>query len=416
MKFVWQAGSTAVILTCLLLLIGCGDTFRPVATPIIQPTGNPSFFDTVGVVQQAGTGINGAVTQLNVSGDTVMSQRTVGSGATMAALDSTGSNIFVPNADSENVTAATANSQTDPTTITLLNGSRPVFAAGTKNGTVFVANGGTTSACPGTGSVDVIDSSKFTLITSICVTSSPSLLVQTASAVKLFAIDTVNNKVSIIDTTAVAVDKVLTVGSQPVAAALSLDQKFLYVLNSGSNDISIIQLADETVLPATIPTGGAGAQSMFMDTHLNRVYVANTGTNTVSVLDASISSTLTPLTAPIPVAAAPIALTALLDGSRVYVLSSNTTVTELSATSFATLKTFTINTAAGATGTAIISSHDASKVYVGTTDPTNTTNGVTIIRTSTDSVVATISSPKLDVTCTANCQLMKPVFIFTRPS
>jgi len=417
MKSMWKAVITAVLL-CSFFELGCGDAYRPIATPITQPGGDPASTDTVGVIQDAGTGQSGTLTQIDVSGDTNMAEKPIGKGATMGALDATNANIFVPNTDSDSVTSTTANTTVFvETTISLLSGSKPSYVTSTKSGVMYVANSGSNSDCPTSGSVGVIDATSLALIKNICVTGTPTFLVQTPNTTQLFALDSSGNTVTIIDTTSSAPNTTAVVGSNPIFATMSPDENYLYVLNQGSNDISVVNIASAAVV-ATLPVGGTGAHSMFYDKRLNRLYIPNTGSNTISVFDLTNSALPTVLIPPVTVGPAPVQVTALLDGSRVYVLNSgNATVTELSAANLAApaLKTITVNSATGATGTSITSSHDSTRVYVATLDPTNTSNGVAIIRTSDDTLVTTIASPQFDRACTgASCTRMSPTYVFTR--
>src|SRR5260370_12406440 len=57
---------------CLVLLAGCGDTFRPVANPIPPPRGNPVATIEMAIILPAnGAGTNpGTTASFNFSGDT----------------------------------------------------------------------------------------------------------------------------------------------------------------------------------------------------------------------------------------------------------------------------------------------------------------------------------------------------------
>lgn len=75
----------------------------------------------------------------------------------------------------------------------------------------------------------------------------------------------------------------LTVGDHPEALALSPDRKTLLTANSGSNTVSVIDAAS-LVEQKRIQVGN-GPQSILIDRAGRRAYVFNTLSNTISVLD-----------------------------------------------------------------------------------------------------------------------------------
>ncbi|GIW43914.1 MAG: hypothetical protein KatS3mg077_1196 [Candidatus Binatia bacterium] len=80
----------------------------------------------------------------------------------------------------------------------------------------------------------------------------------------------------------------IAVGSQPYGVAVSPDSSRLYVTNTGSNTLSIIDVASDAV----VATVAVGAQPRGVAAHPDgrRVYVANSGSGTVSVVDVSAAS------------------------------------------------------------------------------------------------------------------------------
>ena len=59
--------------------LGCGDQYRPVANPIVGPGGQPQLTHFAYVVNNNPAG-NGSAMQFDVSGDSVTSIQTTGSG------------------------------------------------------------------------------------------------------------------------------------------------------------------------------------------------------------------------------------------------------------------------------------------------------------------------------------------------
>ncbi|HEX6879688.1 MAG TPA: beta-propeller fold lactonase family protein, partial [Terriglobales bacterium] len=148
-----------------------------------------------------------------------------------------------------------------------------------------------------------------------------------------------------------------------------------------------------------------------------RLYVSNQASDTVSVFDIS---TLTPVTmhAPVAVGNSPNSLAVLPDGSAVYVASTGTnSVTLINGNSFLTQQ-IAASDAAGATVTSVGTSVAGSKVYATVVEPTNTKNGTAIIRVTDNVLVTTIGAPQQDLTCkpssTVTCPLMRPAQVATR--
>ena len=67
-----------------------------------------------------------------------------------------------------------------------------------------------------------------------------------------------SNNVSVISTASnTVVGNPIPVGSQPVGVAITPNWKFAYVANFGSNDVSVIATASNTVVGNPIPVGTA---------------------------------------------------------------------------------------------------------------------------------------------------------------
>ena len=90
MDFAARVLMTRVRATAVLLLIffwaGCGETYRPVATPIPPNPPNPNFSHLVVVISGNGSSHPGASTSIDVSGDTAVSRSIVGLMPVQAAV------------------------------------------------------------------------------------------------------------------------------------------------------------------------------------------------------------------------------------------------------------------------------------------------------------------------------------------
>jgi YVTN family beta-propeller protein len=94
---------------------------------------------------------------------------------------------------------------------------------------------------------------------------------------------------------------------------------FAYIANSGSDSVSVIDTATNTVVGPPIPVGSTPI-GVAVNPAGTRVYVANSGSNSVSVID---TATNTVIGSPIPVGGQPIGVAVTPTGTRVYVANFN---------------------------------------------------------------------------------------------
>src|SRR4051812_9179517 len=92
MRFMWKAGVAAILLV-VFISVGCGDAYRPIANPVIQPGGNPQGTDTVYAMNQNAFG-PGSISQFNVAGDAVIGNRPVSIDPRFIAFDVSGSIVY----------------------------------------------------------------------------------------------------------------------------------------------------------------------------------------------------------------------------------------------------------------------------------------------------------------------------------
>jgi YVTN family beta-propeller protein len=106
-------------------------------------------------------------------------------------------------------------------------------------------------------------------------------------------------------------------GGPSLTLTPTADRTFAYVANTGSDNVSVIRTSDNTVL-ATVPVGD-GPRGVAIAPSAARVYVANGLSDNVSVIQTSDNT----LTATIPVGDNPQDLVVAPDGGRVYVTNSS---------------------------------------------------------------------------------------------
>jgi DNA-binding beta-propeller fold protein YncE len=209
----------------------------------------------------------------------------------------------------------------------------------------------------------------------------------------------------------------------PVWVVSRSDSQRVYVLDKGSGFVSAIDPNFDVVKGTS--SVGIGADFMVYDPTLNRLYVTNPATNRVMALDAS-TDALTALTASV---ANPVSVTALLDGTRVYVASAavsgtapsqtvSSSVTVLNTTDLSVKTTIPLASVPVACATKIWSelmtaaAADSSRVYVGNCDAGNTA----IIQTFNDTLLLELPAPLGAFSPPAtNPPLQNPVFVLAGP-
>lgn len=416
----WSKAGLGALLAVVLLGAGCNDVYRPIVTPIPLPGGDPGNTDYVAVLNQNPSGDRDAVSFLDVSGDTNTGNRLVGPGASWVAWTGSKGATVVPNAGVDTSTQISF-STTIVGTATLLPGSQPVYAFTKSSANMYLLNRGTNSDCPSSASIGVLLTSTNSLQSDMCVGPHPTFFTQTSDGIRLIVLDDNLNQAWIINVISGAIEAKLPVGTDPVWAVVSPDNSTAYVVNKGSGDITVLDITNDAVRNASIPTNGNSPSYVAMDTKRTRLYVSNQGSDSVSVFDIS-NVTPTQLHAPVSVGsgASPYSLAVLADGSAVFVADTATnSVTRIDGNSFLTTQ-IPISSIAGAKVTWVTASTAGTRVYATFTEPSDLNNGTAIIRTSDNVLVATIDAPRQDVpTCdptvaTCNPVRMRPTLVMSR--
>ncbi|MFI5090796.1 MAG: YncE family protein [Terriglobales bacterium] len=335
MSLKWKSEAKAVAVVGLVLFCGsCGDVYRPVANPVLQPGGDPQRTAHALVVSSNGPN-QGTAVIIDVSGDTVVGSFTVGRNPVHAAFI-LGTDYIVNQAD-HNVNALivpVAGSQTDPSnSIITLPGpppsgaasASPVFAA-PAGGKLFVTEPGLVApSCNGPGNcVADISPASNSVNRHIPVGSNPVALVATPDGTQLYSLNQGDNTVSVIfpatDQNVATIN--LPAGAKPVWGAVSSDGTRVFIVNQGSNNVSVIDTNTETVIQPNNPLPvGAGPNYITYQATLNRFYVTSPAGNSLSIIDNNTGTVLPPIS----LAGAPcngqhpISVTALADGTRAYV-------------------------------------------------------------------------------------------------
>ncbi|MCU1332686.1 MAG: hypothetical protein JWM08_1678 [Candidatus Angelobacter sp.] len=442
----------------MLLAAGCNDTLRQFIVPVPSPSGDP------GALAHAITlstnpvlvGRNGSDMHIDVSGDS--SVGIVPLGLNPVFLGKASNRVFVINKGAPSIPPTVSTyiallPFSTVATVTLPStSSNPVAGATSSSGNIYIANSGSNN-------VDVISTSVFAVTATLPVGNEPVMIAGNGANNKIYVVNHGAGNVTEISTVDNTVVKNIAVGSQPIWAVMSTDGLFVFVVNQGDGTVSVIDTSLDIVLPCTpgpscingnaIKVGATAASSpnfAFYDPKLKRLYVSNTGEQTISVIKAngidlgSNPQVLPAKIADIPVSSKPTSVTALSDGTRAYAALGNCpagvnhlTLTDPSSTSNASAclgnlvsvidvvglrETGTI--AVGAGVISVDAASDASRVFAisandittvrddvhvpncidgvcqpGAVLPDRTfpTPSISIIRTTTNSVLATAVNP-----------------------
>ena len=414
---------TAVLMIalCAVLVIGCGDTFRPTINVEPTPTGDPNTLQMALVLATNPAG-NGSTTHINVSGDTNVGVVTVGLNPVFLGKD--GSRAFVVNSFNGTAntvslylallpTTASLTTVTLPTTSPTPSDIQPVSGGfGGSNGNIYIADALINA-------VTVITTNNLVAAGNINVGTQPVAVAGNGNNGKVYVVNHGSNDVTVISTVDnTIIGSPIAVGSQPIWAVMSDDGTQVFVINQGGNSVTVIETATDTV-SATI-TGFSSPNYAVYDSRFKRLYVSNTGNNTVGVIRSDVTPPAA-LPSPITVTGTPTSLAVLPDGSRVYVALGNcpagtnqlnfvATVTNLSTCTGNTVavvdtqalrQSKTITVGFGAVSVDI--SSDGSRAYVVNAHDRT----ASIIRTSSDTELlnaqgqpARIHMPEQNLSCT----------------
>ncbi len=416
----YRVAFLTLMLIGVALELGCGDVFRPVEIPIIQNPGDPKLFHFVMMISDNGDNHPGAATQIDTSGDSNVGVANMGRGPVHATLLLPGaSRVFVANQIEETVSIFNSSPPCASipcpvtglgtvTTATMPAGSRPSYVHSTESSIMYVLMPGLNPPAVG-----VLNAFTGVLASRVAVGANPVSMVETPDGKKLYVVNQGDNTVTVIDTTDHTVRATVAVDNSPTHAIATRDNSTVFVLNEGSQTVSVIRTTDDQRIN-TLPAG-AGANSLYLDPKLNRLYVTNGGAGTVSIYDVAGA---TPKCAVGTSGAAcelalgvqnPMGITALADGTKAFVLSvqandpASTITAQLTAiksldnslgarTAIPDYNNPPANACAGlARGVRFVvaSSGDSGRVYVGHCDA----GGVYILPTSVNPTMVFIPAP-----------------------
>jgi len=420
MKFLRRTARIVPYLLLLLIEVGCGDQYRPIANPIVSPAGQPQATHFAFSVNYNPSG-NGSNTEIDVSGDTNLQVVTTGLGSVAQALQGgVFGAMFVANRDSDTVSEFSLLATPTVLTVGLHAGSRPVGLASTATNIVYVVNSGANSVCPNTGSLSLINTSTLAVSNTVCVGVNPGPIVQLPNGGKVYVANQGDNSISVFNPASQSIVATITPANglhqNPISLVASADGTFLYVVNQGNGTspsmLDIIYTVTDAI-GASVPLGVSPTYGS-LDTRLNRLYVTNTGSNSLTVFDVSNVSLganpAIPTLATVTVGSAPVSVAALPNGINLYVANSiSNDVSVVSSTSLTVVGTVPV----GQNPVFIASEPTSTKVYTA-----NAGSGtISIIQTSNNTVTISMPAPQQDPNCdpkVSTCPLQRPQMIITQ--
>jgi YVTN family beta-propeller protein len=410
-----------------VMLAGCGETYRPVVTPVAVTGPAPQPQSYTVVTTTSGTTTAGLANVFDASGDTLLTQALLGNGPLAVSLSSSGTSATAANSDH------TVNTYTPSTTLetkniqssTLLPGAEPQNLLYTATN-LFITE-------PNIPAVAVLTNSSsgvYQLTQALPVPASPINLAGNSNATRVYSITQDNGsgtvafgdcetpsavatpgQVQSIEISTVTISRTLPVGICPVYGIASTDNNRVFILNRGSGTVTVInspfnQLdttanrqnfnsATGTLTlppPSGVPAAGFKAGPVFADYYAPaaQLVTANYDSNTITIINVSLDqfgndSTLFGQAVTVPVGSGPATLTILRDGSRVYVANQkDSTVSVVSLTSYQVLATIPVT--GHPISIASTFSTPYGQIYVLPSDQPY----MTVIRTDTDQVSASI--------------------------
>ncbi len=395
--------STFVLLAVVMLLGSCGDTYRPIVTPITQPGGDPQATHYAIVINanngqptNLNTGIGPSASQFDASGDTNIGNRRVGLGPVHAVVTPSYQTFVVNQAESSVTSFGLLLSNPSISTIFLEANADATYVDGVGT-TAFVSE-------TALNRVAIIDGNLAAVKSYLDVGPSPVTIAVTPDGSKAYVANTGDGTISVISIKDNAVTGTpIPVGGVPVSMAVQDSSSYVFSVNSSGGALSVISTSTDKEVQRF--SGLSNPTKVVWDSSLQRVYVVNSGSNTINIYNGAAPAIQ--LLRTVNLSGSPIGLAALDNGSKFYVLYSGNPghVDVFNTQSFQRTSTVTVQN----NPVSIAAVPGSSKVYIvnqngdaGSATPQNPNGSVSIIKTADDTVLNVGTSS------------VQPVFVATR--
>jgi YVTN family beta-propeller protein len=421
---------TALVSGLALGLAGCGSNLRPTTTPIVGTGPGSQPPSNAFVISKPSPSAQGVGTVIDYSGDTISATAPIGPGPVTFALSSGGNTAWTLNVDGtvSNIPVS-SNLQNKNVTYSTL---APIPTTGPYANldpvvSLFSGSLGLYALDVNTNNVDVLTGSPDAFKLVVPVDETPVTMIGISGSTRYYSISQlipygtacntnpsgvgVNGVADGIETSFYTVSSHIPVGVCPVYAVGTPDTKRIFVLNRGSDTVSVINSQNNTIdactpginqngqpytchpsLPLTPAAGLAHAGPVYAEYNqtTGQLVVSNYDGNTISIIDVSLDeygndSSTFGTTFTVPVGKNPAAVTVLADGSRAYVANqSDGTISIVNLISHTVEKTLPVQ---GHPRTVVSTQNSLyGKVYVASPDSPY----ISIIRTDQDILSTTV--------------------------
>ena len=327
-------------------VLGCGNQYRPVVTAIspVGPAVQPTKYAVA--ISQPANATGGLVTMVDFAGDANLVNASVGPNPYYFQLATSGGTGYTLNSDRtlSSFPITTTLQTSNVNTTTLLPGASPnsIFTNATNvyltdPGRSAVAQFPLTAAAPSLRQELPISTGY-----------SPVYIAGIANGLRSYVIDQSTTagalgQVQAIESATVTITNTIPVGVTPVYGVMTVDGNRAFILNQGSNSVSVIN-SESNAADATTPTIPVGTAPVWADLAPTRteLVVANAGDGvspgSVSIINIPLCTSATLPTNPncdvnnpvdavgfgdvlanIPVGRQPVMVTVLQDGTQAYV-------------------------------------------------------------------------------------------------
>jgi YVTN family beta-propeller protein len=375
--------ATLVLFVLVLLFASCGQTYRPIATPVPLPGGDPQATHFALVVDAGTPPADGDVSQIDVSGDTNVGNRQVGLNPVHAVIGPSLIRAWVVNQGDSSVSSFSPSFTTIATVhINLEPNASPSFVDATST-FAFVTE-------PALNRIAILDANQTLVKAFVPVGANPVALAARPDGAKCYVANKGDSTVSVVSTQDNAtIGNPIPVGAGPVALAMQTAGSFVYVVSQAGNSMSVINTSTDAEVQRI--NGLSAPFQVVWDNNLQRVYVVNGGANSISVFNASSPSNLT-LLRTVSTASTPLGIGVLDNGTKFYVLYGGTpgSVGVFDAQSYALRTTLTVQN----NPVSISAAPGSIKVYVankngdaGAGTPQFPNGSISIIKTQDDTLL-----------------------------
>jgi YVTN family beta-propeller protein len=202
-----------------------------------------------------------------------------------------------------------------------------------------------------------------------------------AAPARIYVSNQLDNTVSVIDGTTHKIVATVRVGVSPAQMAVSSDRRSVYIANTGSSTVSVLNTSDNTVAKTIALPRRSRPVGVAVSPGGRHLYTADGGANRVSVLDTRSGR----VAASVPVGTQPLDVAVAPDGKTVYAANSGSgDVSVIDARTNRVARA--IPTGRFPSGVAV--TPDGASLYV-----TNELSGVTVINAGNGTVQARLREP-----------------------